>query len=464
MDSTQSNQVFDLGTGASRKFNFETGFIPYWNVFWLFLALSGFSALIEPLIGYRSVGYILLLGVLFVGSVGAAGPVFFAAFLSALIWNFLFIPPRFTFNINRADDIILCVTYFASAVVTGVLTKRIRESEAFNRLVEKRTERLFAVLKQLAEGAYQDRSLEKVLRSTGMILNGDCGIVLVGPDGQLSREVVPLGIQKLEKREYETVDRAFKKKEETEWPTLFDTEAQIVAFPLTGARETIGVFIFRPRQKGPLSEDQKTILRSVSRQIAMFMETKQTRLRLDESHVRTSIGTEPKRSDESLLKTLNEKEFSPQEFPLKKESVRPLDLIGFALEASKSELVPFSVAMEVPHDLPLVQADAQLLGYALASVLRESLSESPKETRVRLDISLRNKNILFSFEDEGPPLEERNIARSQEGTVIGTRRPISPDERGRIDIARKIVEAHGGRLLAQNKIEGGVRFVISLRA
>src|SRR4051812_5471096 len=104
-------------------------FKPYLKTL-LFLAGIGVSgAFLAPIVGYRAVGFIFLIGVLGIGCVATVGPVLFAAFVSALAWNFLFIPPRFTFAIAQPDDLILCLTYFVAASITGVLSNKIRERE-----------------------------------------------------------------------------------------------------------------------------------------------------------------------------------------------------------------------------------------------------------------------------------------------------------------------------------------------
>lgn len=56
-------------------------------------------------------------------------PVLLAALLSALIWNFLFIPPRFTLTVGAAEDRILLLMYFLIALINGVLTYKIRQME-----------------------------------------------------------------------------------------------------------------------------------------------------------------------------------------------------------------------------------------------------------------------------------------------------------------------------------------------
>lgn len=56
-------------------------------------------------------------------------PVLVTALISALIWDYFFIPPHFTFHIALTDDVILLVMYFVIASVNAVLTYKIRQIE-----------------------------------------------------------------------------------------------------------------------------------------------------------------------------------------------------------------------------------------------------------------------------------------------------------------------------------------------
>jgi two-component system, OmpR family, sensor histidine kinase KdpD len=80
-------------------------------------------------IEYRVVAFILLLTVSLIALVFDILPVLLAAALSALIWNFFFIHPKFTFHIGSAEDGILFLMYFLIALINGVLTNRIRKVE-----------------------------------------------------------------------------------------------------------------------------------------------------------------------------------------------------------------------------------------------------------------------------------------------------------------------------------------------
>jgi two-component system, OmpR family, sensor histidine kinase KdpD len=56
-------------------------------------------------------------------------PVLVCAILSALLWNFFFIPPKFTLAIKTAEDGLMFSMYFIVALVNAVLTTKIRRAE-----------------------------------------------------------------------------------------------------------------------------------------------------------------------------------------------------------------------------------------------------------------------------------------------------------------------------------------------
>jgi two-component system, OmpR family, sensor histidine kinase KdpD len=80
-------------------------------------------------IGYQVIAFILLIAVSLIAMLFDIFPVLLAAVLSALIWNFFFIPPRFTFSISSTEDAIFFLMYFVIALINAVLTFKIRQIE-----------------------------------------------------------------------------------------------------------------------------------------------------------------------------------------------------------------------------------------------------------------------------------------------------------------------------------------------
>lgn len=80
-------------------------------------------------IGYKTVALILLMTVSVLAMLFDILPVLLAAVLSALIWNFLFIPPKFTFHISNTEDFLMFLLYFFIALVNAVLSFKIRKEQ-----------------------------------------------------------------------------------------------------------------------------------------------------------------------------------------------------------------------------------------------------------------------------------------------------------------------------------------------
>ncbi len=83
----------------------------------------------NQIIGYKTVALILLMTVSIVAMLFDILPVLSACILSALIWNFFFIPPILTFHIDNAEDLMMFLLYFFIALVNTVLTFKIRKEE-----------------------------------------------------------------------------------------------------------------------------------------------------------------------------------------------------------------------------------------------------------------------------------------------------------------------------------------------
>jgi two-component system, OmpR family, sensor histidine kinase KdpD len=120
--------------------------------FFISIALVILSAagcyLMSGYVDYKVVAFILLLTVSLIAIVFDIIPVLAAATLSALIWNFFFIEPKFTFHIGSAEDGFLFLMYFVIALINAVLTNRVRriEKQVREKEEKEKTVRLYNTL------------------------------------------------------------------------------------------------------------------------------------------------------------------------------------------------------------------------------------------------------------------------------------------------------------------------------
>jgi len=92
-------------------------------------AVSAVCFVFSGYVGYKVVALLLLVTVSFVAMFFNIQPVLVAAILSALIWDFFFIPPRFNFSVHSTEDLLMLIMYFLIALVNAALTFKIRQVE-----------------------------------------------------------------------------------------------------------------------------------------------------------------------------------------------------------------------------------------------------------------------------------------------------------------------------------------------
>jgi two-component system sensor histidine kinase KdpD len=139
------------------------------------------------------------------------------------------------------------------------------------------------------------------------------------------------------------------------------------------------------------------------------------------------------------------------------------DVVGSALNSLGARLDTHPIEVNLPPELPLVPMDYVLVAQVLINLLENAVKYSPEDQPIEICARLLNRELVqIEISDHGPgiPLEEINrifekfyrVKRFE--NVIGTGLGLS--------ICKGIVEVHGGNIWAENRPEGGVRFLFTL--
>jgi two-component system sensor histidine kinase KdpD len=143
----------------------------------LVVLVSATCYLLSGWLDYKVVAFLLLLTVSLVAIVFDIVPVLVSATLSALVWNFFFIEPKYTFHIGSAEDGVLFLMYFLIVLVNAVLTNRIRQIEKQVREKEEKekTVRLYNTL--LSSLSHELRTpIATIVGATDNLLSGATGL------------------------------------------------------------------------------------------------------------------------------------------------------------------------------------------------------------------------------------------------------------------------------------------------
>src|SRR5689334_15808485 len=90
-------------------------------------ACTAAVAVLDTFMPAQSAGVVYLAGVLYVSSRLGLVPGLTGCALSALAYNFFFLPPRFTLEITAGGDWLTLALYAAAAVVTSGLAAQVRD-------------------------------------------------------------------------------------------------------------------------------------------------------------------------------------------------------------------------------------------------------------------------------------------------------------------------------------------------
>jgi two-component system sensor histidine kinase KdpD len=143
---------------------------------------------------------------------------------------------------------------------------------------------------------------------------------------------------------------------------------------------------------------------------------------------------------------------------------QPLEeVVGSALKAAASSIVGHRIKINLPEDLPLLDFDAVLIERVLCNLLENAGKYTPSGTAIGIGAALGDRaDVGVWVEDDGPGLplgkEDEIFKKFERGQKESATCGVGLG----LAICRAIVEAHGGTMRAENRVDGGARFAFSL--
>jgi len=142
-----------------------------------------------------------------------------------------------------------------------------------------------------------------------------------------------------------------------------------------------------------------------------------------------------------------------------KEATPLEEVVGSALERVQKSLRDRAVRVDLPEDLPSVPMDATLMEQVFINLLENGAGHTPAGTDLEISAVIQEDSVLITVADRGAGLKPEDLERvfdkfyhdpSSHGAGLG------------LAICRAIVNAHGGRIWAENRTGGGAVFRFTL--
>ena len=481
----------------------------YLVAFGVVAGVTGLNALLKRGLGYQSVALVYLLSVVVLGMFVGRGPTLAAATLTALLWNFLFVPPLFTFRISGATDTMLFFTYFVVALAMGHLAARLRAQQAAERRREQRATALYLLTRELAGASDFADLLAIVIREAGKVSQAEVALSLSEElqDGPLTPYFASTWT--LSEKEQSVAAWAFRHRQPAGQGTDTLPSAEGMHLALVAGERAVGVLSLRFHQTTPLAHAQREVMDAFVRQIALVLD----RQRLRDAEQQAQLVAESERLSKTLLNSISHemrtpiaaitsaasslsetRGSGPAEFPqvmageiqeaagrlnrlvgnllnitrLESGHVKAkldwcdvADLVQVTLREIEKDLARHKVMVEVPRGLPLARMDFVLMQQALTNLLLNAAVHTPPGTSIQLTARVEGRALVLTVADNGPGLAPDAVGRIFDKFYRATGAPAGGTGLG-LSIVKGFVEAQGGQVEAENRAGGGAAFTIRL--
>jgi two-component system sensor histidine kinase KdpD len=470
---------------------------------------TGLAFILFPYLALTNLAMIYLLTVVIISSFLPRGPALFSSLFSVAAFAFFFVPEYYSFQVaNTEYSITLVVMLLVSLLVSG-LTARIRHQARVSRQQERQTVALF----EMSQNLTAMDSLGELLKvAAGQISRiFDCRVSLLmpgsegkleiraghpyddeyGKEGQVARWVfrhghlagagtdtlnavkgiyLPLiasqnliGVLRLETEQPDRILEAdsLRLLEALGSQVGLAIERENLSRQAQAAQLQIEAEQMRNALLSSVSHDLRTPLTVIAGSASSLVEGEKTLDPATKQELALSIYEEARRLDRLVHNLLEMSRLQSGQAMLTKEWHVLEEVLGCALAQLDPQLHDHPLHISLPTDLPLVQIDALLMERVIINLLENSLKYTPQGTPLEISGRIQDQEILVAVADRGPGLpagEEERIFEKFYQVSPGSARGAGLG----LTICRSIIEAHGGRIWAANRPDGGAVFSFTI--
>ena len=464
----------------------------------------------SPYFGQANLIMVYLFGVAVVATRWGRGPSALASLMSVAAFDFFFIPPYYSFAVSDVQYLLT----FAVMLVVALLISRLashKSQQAEAALVrEQRTAALYAMSRELVT----QRGLDKLASVASRHIHDvfDCQVAVFLPDRE-GRVHIHRGDAlhfDLDPKEAGISQWVFDHKEPAGHGTNTLPGSDSLYLPLLGSQGPVGVLAVRStRPTELLDPEQLHLLETFANQIALALERARWAEETQEAHVQTeaermrnavlssvshdlrtplativgatsallnnnrpleaasqqelirSISDEAGRLDRLLKNLLDMTRLEAGSMQLRKDWNVLEEVVGTALTRVGARLAGHPVSTAFPQDLPLLLVDGVLIEQVLVNLLENAAKYSPAGSPIEVTAAVNDGAILTEVADRG-----HGIPQGEEARIFEKFYRVHPDREGGVGlgltICRGIIDAHGGRIWAENRSGGGAVFRFTL--
>jgi two-component system sensor histidine kinase KdpD len=453
-----------------------------------------------------------LIGVIYAAARIGRGPGVLLSFLSVAAFDFFFVPPRMSLSVSDTQYLLTFAGMLLTSLVISHLTSSLRREARVASKRERRTGAMYAMAGELGAALATEQIVGIGMRHVSEVFRAKVAMLLPDSSDKVRQKLDPSDTSAAAL----LLDASTLDLDVGQWvydqqkPAGRGTDtlpaAAALYLPLKAPMRTRGVLAVATRNAGELDvPEQKRMLDAFAAQIALALE----RVHYVEIARDALVSMESERLRNSLLSAISHDLRTPlttivgfasmlaeargdTRSPANAELIAAIhdeslrmtsivtnlldmarlqagglrlnlqwslleETVGAALRACRRVLNGRPVEVRLPPDLPFLQLDAVLMERLFSNLLENAAKYTPPCSKLIIgaeSISVDNKPFVrVHVDDFGPGLPANMEDRVFEKFTRGEKESAKPGIGLGLSICRAIVEAHGGTIGANNRLD-----------
>ena len=500
--------------GAAQASAAETHPFPWRDYAWALAGSAALTLVAIPLSWYFHLSNIVMLflvGVVLVAWRLGRGPAVLAAFINVLAFDFFYVPPKYSFAVSDVQYLFTFGVMLGVGLLIGHLTAGLRYQVRVANQRERRTRDLYALSRDLSGALTVEQVVDFGL---GHVRNGfgaRAELLLLGIDERLREVDSPDPAGPIDGIDADLARWCVEHGETAGIGTNTLPALPLLYLPLKAPMRVRGVLVVAPgTPRSVLIPEQRRLLDTIASQIAIALErvhfvevAQDTLVAMEAERLRNSVlsalshdlrtpltalmgatdllrmhtpaqparlreqvesvGKQARRLARMVDDMLEMARLQAGKVTLRKDWQSVEEVLGSALRGFEPEqLAQHPLHIDLPPELPLVHADAQLLERVFVNLFDNALKYTPAGTPIGVDARRAGDRLRVTVWDRGP-----GLPRGREGELFdkfarGQVESSVPGVGLGLAICRSVVEAHGGSISAANRPDGGASFSFEL--
>lgn len=465
------------------------------------LSATAIALVLARYLALPNISLVFLAAVLVVAVRSSLGPALACAGLSFLFYDFLFIPPTFTFIVARQEDVLTLLFFLLMAILAGNLASRQKRQLEALRQIQAQTTALLELSRRL--GAATDVQAVCSVAVHQLQLLADIEALVAMRDKQAAWIFKGDLLSSLTEQEQAAAQWAWKHGQQAGQGTDTLPEGHWWWLPLSGDGQPLGLLGIRAFAQGRLPPDRRRLVCALAQPLAQALgramladeleaarlhgQTEELRsallasvshdLRTPLTAMRGSIDClaslghsmneddrrellettrdEAERLDRYIQNLLDMTRLGHGGLKLIRDWVAPGDIVASALQRLQRVLAELRVEVLLPDPLPLLYVHPALIEQALVNVLENAARFSPSGGRLQVAVDAGSNALRFVVSDEGPGIPEAEREKIFDMFYTAARGDRGGPGTGLgLAICQGMIGAHGGRVAVGEGLDG----------